>query len=408
MAVHWGGRGPGHLSRYTAAGSLSPYTIHGSNLAWWHDPQDLTTLFSDFIGTQANVGDRVQLMLGKSQWQGRTLAQELAQQADVFGAGTATGTAGYQTYTPASDKWVISRDESGSGSFRSDNTLIPQETWLVVEFDFTREGTGPNYAIDIRLSGGTGSIGYSNTSSPSEGRYKVYIKTGSAAGFVYFTMPTTGRSGGFANITVKAIPGAHAYNNSTTSTRPYLRQSAWGAYYLEADGVDDFMVTNALDLSSTDKIAVFTAARKLVDASTAVLMELSADSASNNGSFGLFAPSSSGANSYRFGSKGSATQSVAGTGAFAAAPNTAVLTGLGNISGDSTILRMNGAQVEQSTADQGTGNYGSVYVLNYFRRNATTLPFSGNFWGAFGAKGIPTNTQIAQSEALLNRYAQAY
>ena len=61
------------------------------------------------------------------------------------------------------------------------------------------------------------------------------------------------------------------------------------------------------------------------------------------------------------------------------APNTNILTGLGDISGDRATLRINGVQAAQNTADQGTANY-LAYPLYIGCRGGTSLPFNGRLY----------------------------
>lgn len=158
--------------------------------------------------------------------------------------------------------------------------------------------------------------------------------------------------------------------------RPFLQRNvATAAFYLEPDGVDDGGATAPINFTGTDKVSVFAGIRKLSDASSA-LLELSALIGANNGTF-LLQPQAS--NAYGWFSKGTALAAAIGP-ANTPAPNTAVIAAFGNISGDSAILRINGAQVAQSGVDQGAGTYGN-YPLYLFRRGGMTLPWVGHFYG---------------------------
>jgi hypothetical protein len=80
------------------------------------------------------------------------------------------------------------------------------------------------------------------------------------------------------------------------------------------------------------------------------------------------------------------------------APTTNVLTGIGDIAADTAILRVNGSQVAQDTADQGTGNY-LTYPLYIGRRAGSSLPFNGQLYSLivrFGTN-LPAAT-IIQTE----------
>lgn len=147
-------------------------------------------------------------------------------------------------------------------------------------------------------------------------------------------------------------------------------------YYVQADGVDDAYVTPTIT-PGTDKVQVFAGVRKLSDVAIGTLVELSTVF-TNPGSFAFAAPNSVGSASVAFISTGTEISAVSSGGL--AAPTTKVLTGLGDISGDRVILRVNGTQVDQSTADQGTGNY-LAYPAYLYARGGTTLPFNGLDFG---------------------------
>jgi hypothetical protein len=185
-----------------------------------------------------------------------------------------------------------------------------------------------------------------------------------------------------------------ATDYDTTGFKPYLR----------FDGTDDWLQTNSIDFTSTDKMTVFAGVRKLSDAATGVVAELSTTSSTTNGSFGLFAPAGAASN-FSFQSRGSVT--VGATATSFAAPITNVVTGTADISGDSVILRVNGTQAASSTADQGTGNYGN-YPLYIGRRGGTTLPFNGRIYGLVIRGAASTTSQIQQTEAWLNQRTGAF
>jgi len=173
--------------------------------------------------------------------------------------------------------------------------------------------------------------------------------------------------------------------------------------YLRFDGVDDWLVTPTIT-PGTDKAQVFAGVRKLSDGvGGSLVFETSADSLANAGATFLLPFSDS---KYYFRSGGSARVTVASQTLLP--PITNVLTGLGDISGDSAILRVNGTQAASSTADQGTGNF-LAYPLYIGRRGGTTLPFNGHLYGLivrFGAN-LPAGT-IASTETWLNGKTGAY
>jgi hypothetical protein len=170
-------------------------------------------------------------------------------------------------------------------------------------------------------------------------------------------------------------------------------------HYVQFDGADDGYVTPTIT-PNTDKAQVFAGVRKLSDAALGVIIESSISSAGNNGTLGLFASNGSGAN-YLIRSKGTIAADAPSPNNFAA-PITNVLTGLGDISGDFSRLRINGAQVVQNVNDQGTGNF-LAYPLYIGRRGGTTLPFNGRDYGLV----VRFGTNLSTSEINRAEYYMA-
>jgi len=70
------------------------------------------------------------------------------------------------------------------------------------------------------------------------------------------------------NISVKLLAGNHA-SQPTTTKRPLLQTD--GTYWwLEGDGVDDFMQTGNIDFSYTDKMTVWAGVRKVQNTMAAI------------------------------------------------------------------------------------------------------------------------------------------
>jgi hypothetical protein len=166
------------------------------------------------------------------------------------------------------------------------------------------------------------------------------------------------------------------------------------------DGFDDSLYTaSTLDLSGTDKVTVWAGVYKNSDATLGILLENTATSANNVGVFAVIAPTASSQN-FLFRSMGSLGAGGTTDAQFTlAAPVSRVVTGIGDISGDLTALRLNGAQVATNTGDQGTGNYANA-VLFIGRRNNTNLPFNGKLYIPV-VRGAQTD---AATLALTDRY----
>ena len=186
----------------------------------------------------------------------------------------------------------------------------------------------------------------------------------------------------------------HAFQN-TSASHPILRKNAvTGANYLEFDGSDDFLQTNNIDFTATDKVSLFAGVRKLSDAATGVVVEFGTDSFGTNGTFGLVTPLSATISGSQFRSRGSVFSSGASTST--QAPNSFVFVGKSSILEDLLYAKFSGV-VSTSTADQGTGNYGN-YPLYIGRRAGSTHPFNGHIYGLIGIGRLTTDDETAVIE----------
>ena len=137
----------------------------------------------------------------------------------------------------------------------------------------------------------------------------------------------------------------------------------WGAQ-LEAGTLTDYQRVG------TDKMTVMAGVRKLSDAATGMLVELSANMFSNNGTFNLYGTTTP---TWESSCRGTADT---GTNVTNSSPSTSVLSVQSSIGGDSHVLRRNGSVVDSDTGDLGSGNFGN-YALYIGRRGGSSLPFNG-------------------------------
>lgn len=247
------------------------------------------------------------------------------------------------------------------------------------------------------------------------GWYRVSI-TGVLAGTASQLLVQLSTGNGSASYTGDGTSGIFIWGadlrvtNTGTNLPEYQRVNTATDYnttgfplYLAFDGVDDGMVTNSIDFTATDKMTVVAGVRKLSDAATGMLVELSASLNSNNGAFYLACPVSAAPNvEYR--SKG--TIAAAFTDSPFAAPISLVITGASDIAADQLIIRNNGVQ-KSSSGDQGLGNYGN-FPLYIGRRNGTTLPFNGRLYGLIVRGAATPAAKLTQVESYINNKTKAY
>ncbi len=186
------------------------------------------------------------------------------------------------------------------------------------------------------------------------------------------TVPVTAAGQSVGRILDKSGNGNHA-TQASAANKPILQQSG-GLYYLQFDGIDDFLSTGNIDFTSTDKMTVVAGVRKLSDAAAGEVVD---NKTATNGNFYLIAPQSASPN-YATGSKGTALAAAYSPSSFPA-PRSDVLTMTADIAAPAIDLRVSGSQVGASTATQGTSVYHN-HPLFIGRRNGTAFPFNGHIY----------------------------
>jgi hypothetical protein len=287
-----------------------------------------------------------------------------------------------------------------------------ERSWVYIGAD-----TAAAEAVFFDLSGsgavGSAGTGYTGTITPAgDGWFRCQVVFAQATALPpnYFVIGastgngTTNYAGNASNGIL--IWGAQLELGSTAT--PYQRvgtdydvtqAGVPSMSYLQFNGINNSMATSTIT-PGIDKAQVFAGVRKNSDAAVGLAIELSVNSAVNSGAFYLAAPLATGASGdFAFYSRGSVAPVVAAQTSVYLAPVTTVLTGQTDISADQTLLRFNGAQVAQSTADQGTGNFGN-YPLYIGARAGTSLFFNGQLYSLIDRFGpnLPSNT-ITSTEA---------
>lgn len=334
-----------------------------------------------------------------------------------------TGTAGAQV--PNATGWSSFFNTGGtrtyvaSSQFPGDQALdISGVTTArnVIGYSFTPLAS-TTYTVSFwieSLSGVTGTVSYVTgtlgtggttnlLAAPlSTGRASYTFTTGTSPGsiFIRLGIGAAGDENGSIRISgfqVEVASTATAYQRVTDQYN-VTEAGVPSVHYLFFDGVNDSLATSTIT-PGVDKAQVFAGVRKLSDAATAILVESSASVNSNAGAFYITAPEATGASgNYAWKSRGSVNPATPVSSGTLLAPNTSVLSGIGDISGDSATLRANGTQVGTSSADQGTGNF-LAYPLYIGARAGTSLFFSGHLYSLIARFGANLTTgQISSTE----------
>jgi hypothetical protein len=227
-----------------------------------------------------------------------------------------------------------------------------------------------------------------------------------ASSYRFFILPDAYTSGTLNSYSWSGdgTSGVYMWGASLTTAAdaslPYQRIAAATDYdsdaskfplYLACDGSDDSLATGSINFTGTDKMTVVAGLLHNNVSATGVFLELSADAGSNAGTIAVYANVSS----YSWRSGGSTRQTASPS---AAPPVKNVFTGIGDISGDLAVARLNGAVASTNNADQGTGNYGN-YQLFIGRRAGSSLSFNGRIHQLI-IRGA-ASTDIAQAESFV-------
>ena len=216
-----------------------------------------------------------------------------------------------------------------------------------------------------------------------------YTKT---VGGIYENVTTTGDE--TARIT-GMVNNINA-DQDTVSKRPAYSEGS-GLSWLAFDGVDDAMATGTIT-PGVDKVQAFVGLRKESDTTLAILLELGSQSGNV---FFLAAPRTSGVGNYSFRTSGSAVHDAITLGSSYDAPISNIITGLGDISGDVSRIRVNGSQVAEVLTDQGTGLYADS-PLYLGARVGNLFEYNGNMYGLITRFGPNlTDDQIADTETYM-------
>jgi hypothetical protein len=350
----------------------------------WYEPSPTTALLSTTDLTPCGVGDSCGFLLDKSQGAGYSGGSFTGLGDELVTNGTFdTDISGWSS----GDVSTISFEGGTLRSQRTDNTQfspqagqqitgISDGATVLIEFDVTLV-RNRNPAIAWASSMAVGATITAIQDNNTVGSYTIVSTFNSAKPWLVFY---GGGSADFNidNISVRELPGNHA-TQDIFSRRPILRQLAGGEYYLEFDGIDDSLVTGIIT-PGTDKAQVFAGVRKLSDAARALLFETSTAAGWNSGTLAMFAPDQTTTNGdFGFYSRGTVLVLPVTRSGTILAPTTQVITGLGDIPADLSIIRANGVQVGAVTDDQGTGNY-LAYPLFIGARNQASLRFNGHIY----------------------------
>jgi len=309
----------------------------------------------------------------------------------------------FNTWTQATRRNLISSTESMSLTWVSTRASVAENATIAPDGTSTADKI-----VEDNSASNTHRIAIGVTSSATTHTASVYLKaagrdyafvfldanngtgaffdlangvTGAVSGAVTSAIQSVGNGWYRCSVTggVTATPGMWILTADTISSNSYTGDGTsgifiWGAQ-LEAGTLTDYQRVG------TDKMTVMAGVRKNTDASYGCIVETGSSFAGTSGSFGLWAGGTPTLNGpqYHFNSRGGAIGTVgqaAVSGNFAS-PVTNVVSGTGNIPGDLSTIRVNGAASgTNGTDDQGAGNY-TAQIIYIGARAGNSFRLSG-------------------------------
>ena len=190
--------------------------------------------------------------------------------------------------------------------------------------------------------------------------------------------------------------------NAGSLLPPYQRVNTASDYdtvgfplYLKCNGSSSAMSTNSINFTATNKMTLVAGVRKLSDATSQVIIELSANYDAYGNTFVTYITTTE-----RFGMSARGPNvwpSSVGVSSGYIAPISVVYTAIADIALPIRKLRLLGADVATSSASIGAGNFGN-YPLYLFARAGTSQFLNCQFYGAI-IRGAQSDTaSITQTE----------
>lgn len=399
MAINYNAAIPLNMFLQKRAGSISltaqqnidqliKSLFANSEQGFAYDINDLSTLFQDAAGTTpvTGAGQPVGLVLDKSK--GLVLGNELVVNGDFSNGSTSWN---------LEPGWMLNNG-SVTATNAADGTSVYQAATTVIGKFYKVTFTISNY-----VSGSAYPTLFNANNGPTfsaNGTFTCIIRKVNT-GINFVGIAASGSfSGTIDNISVKELAGNHAYQTQA-AMRPLLQRNATTrAYYLAFDGTDDFLVTNSINFTATDKVSVIAGVRKLSDVNSAIVIEHGVAGV-NNKAFTMSAPDGNNLSNYSASLRNTSRATVFLNNK--ASPRSSVLSVKLNYTGATITDQVK--MIENATPAPPSTD-GSLLTATNFndapiyigRRGGTSLPFNGHIYGLIGIGKLASENETAAIE----------
>lgn len=180
------------------------------------------------------------------------------------------------------------------------------------------------------------------------------------------------------------------------AARPILGVDENGQHYLESIGSSNMIMATAIHVWGTDEHTVSTGMQRTNPSASAPIYQRSADTTVNDGSFSFIPRSLSGRQTFAAVNRGTTRRFLDMAGTYAE-PNKFSLTQSGKLTAPLTLVRINGAEVLNSTSSLGGTVYGAypMYFFGGSPGNSTTM----REYTSVGINRLLTDTERDNLEA---------
>ncbi len=245
----WYEPGPGvFFTGVTGTASFSPAMLFTTGVnGVWYDPSDYTTLFRDAAGTQpvTAVEQPVGLMLDKSK--GLVLGSELVTNGD-FSNGTTGWTNDYCIVTVANEQAILENNSANNYATLNRSFSTTNGKWYYAEVSYISGTSSVGGKIQIGTTPRGGDLGTGSFVAAGNKSFIRFLAVGSTTYVTVVGSNIAGQTATFDNISVRELPGNHAFNPSGNSANfPVL-----SARYNLLTKTEDF--SNATAWPPTDTI----------------------------------------------------------------------------------------------------------------------------------------------------------
>jgi len=172
--------------------------------------------------------------------------------------------------------------------------------------------------------------------------------------------PVTALGQSVGRILDKSGNDAHA-SQATISARPKIQQDGAGAYYLDFDGVDDFLVTSVIDLTHTPEFGLALAVYRSVGGVAYVPLGFGPNAVTENGTFQIVWPRTTTTDRSSLYFRGT-TQTGLHGGYGQSVPDMSRFIAQGHIN-EGALLRQNGQEDTDSSDRGGTSLSAQALVI---------------------------------------------